>query len=95
MTDNAILRVQAENEKWIPPSQFKKAKYPDLQIPPNTSFTNNNLYFQVYLEQISDYLIQGPNVWWKQPQKGALFLDGPGEDYTNMADGVHSQLFQK
>ena len=52
--------------------------------PNNTVFPTSMLHdaaqhYQAHLEQIGDYLIQGPGVWWKHTSRGVMFLDGDGE----------------
>ena len=52
----------------------------------NTVFPLDKIpeHYQAHLEQISDYLICGPGVWWRLTSEGILFLDGSSEeDYRN------------
>ena len=53
----------------------------------NTVFSHSMLakiseHYQAHLERISDYLLVGPGVWWKEMSGGIMFLDGSSEqDY--------------
>ena len=44
-------------------------------IPHSWMATNPTLH-QAHLERVSDFLLAGPGVWWRQTQDGIEFLDG-------------------
>ena len=50
---------------------------------PNTRISKNLMQslnqYQAHLERISDYLIRGPGIWWKQTSEGVEFFDGSME----------------
>lgn len=51
---------------------------------PKSMLQNAAQHYQAHLEQISDYLIHGPGVWWKETPEGIMFLDGSNEsDYQD------------
>ena len=56
----------------------------------NTKFTKaytskHSLQFQSHLERISDYLLPGPEVWWRESATHIEFLDGEDEpDYRDV-----------
>ena len=47
-------------------------------------------HYQAHLERISDYLLPGPDVWWKKTSQGIEFLDGPDENnYQDCGPSPH------
>ena len=89
--DNAILRIQAEATRTLHTISQQDSEVSRLastwSSPPNTTFTTKDVdqyssEFQTHLERISDYLLPGPGVWWKQTQSGIEFLDCPKEGDT-------------
>ena len=50
-------------------------------------------HYQAHLERISDYLLCGPGIWWKEKPDGILFLDGCSENDCQ-ADGPILQHFR-
>ena len=86
--DNATLRIQAESTRLMKTVQQQEGEVKKLAAtwnnPGNTFFSfeeieTNTLLFQSHLERISDYLLCGPGVWWKQTTLGIEFLDSPEE----------------
>ena len=37
---------------------------------------HTSVHYQAHLERISDYLLQGPGVWWRYVENGVEFFDG-------------------
>ena len=56
---------------------------------PKSMLQNAAQHYQAHLEQISDYLIHGPDVWWKETPEGIMFLDGSNEsDYQDVGPAL-------
>ncbi|KAI8513939.1 hypothetical protein Bbelb_082630 [Branchiostoma belcheri] len=51
--------------------------------------TNIRGHFQPHLERISDYLVCGAGIWWRQVPAGIEFLDGPNEVDTRTYPPLH------
>lgn len=64
----------------------------------NTVFPHSMLekvseHYQAHLERISDFLLRGPGVWWKETPRGIIFFDGSDEkEYQD--DGPTLQHFR-
>lgn len=59
----------------------------------NTFFSNEFLrtksqLFQNHLVRISDYLLPGEGVYWKQTEDGIVFLDSPEEEASRPGVGI-------
>ena len=85
--DNATLRIQAESTRLMKTVQQEgevKKLAATWSNPGNMFYSfeeieTNTLLFQSHLERISDYLLCGPGVWWKQTTLGIEFLNSPEE----------------
>ena len=87
--NNIIIRVQSESKLASNTLQKQEGEISALAAS-LSPFTNSKfskqwirkhlLQWQAHLECISDFLICGPGVWWKDHGNHIEFLDGPEED---------------
>ena len=87
--DNALLQIQAESSKLLSSLPKQEAEISQLaKVLPtfeNTFFSHecistHSLQFQSHLERISDYLLLGPGVWWKETSLGIKLFDRSKEE---------------
>ena len=89
---NLLIRIQAE-EEFNKSSGNKTSNMESLTEKVNKLATNNfntvisndiikrfPRHWQTLLEQISDFLSAGKEVWWKKVENGIMFLDGSAEE---------------
>jgi hypothetical protein len=96
---NVIERLQfEEGSESVIATQESQVKSLALGIGPmqNTFFPTSLLdqipgHYQSHLEHISDYLLPGPGVWWKEVPDGFIFRDGSEEpDFRETGPEVSS-----
>ena len=56
---------------------------------PKTWIETFSIHYQAHLERISDYLIQGPGMWWKYVEKGVEFFDVVNIPNTCTSPSIH------
>lgn len=87
--NNAVIRVQQESDATATSIKKQEGEVATLASGlkpfPNTfiskEWTKKQPYlWQAHLERISDFMMHGPGVWWKEHTGGVEFLDGPEED---------------
>ena len=54
---------------------------------------NYKAHYQAHLERISDYLIEGPNVWWRSTETGTEFFDVKNCQSDNVLCQHHYRSF--
>lgn len=82
---NILIRIHEESKAQTNPLTIQEGEIHKLAkilgptanaVIPYSWMVRNPVLHQAHLEHISDFLLQGPVVWWRRTQEGIEFLDG-------------------
>ena len=98
MLNNILIRVQSQNKTLQKQDREVRSLAASLTPFTNSKFSSEWIkqhqhVWQAHLERISDFLLCGPGVWWKDNGDHIEFLDGPDEEDFKV-QGPSLQHFQ-